>query len=517
MRSKDIFLKELSKLVRKTIENKDTFDKDERGYGSIATHICLDHISDELNNLMITPNEILVADKIKNIPILINFFQKMKFEVGISIHELQHMYEAKEMLYNLRRCKTWEDIMALEENFIELYSKLENNNIYKILNKNNDTWFFYYLYTMYLILYGIYAINDVLYSQLDVKCKDAERIKYDYLNNGMPLSTSPVMWGYDSCDFDSNVDIDENKKRELVDMYIDLINTCEKEVITTGTIPANILASTEYISVITSCTRVELSSSFMSRNKFRKTLREYINLTETTALALYEVDLDITNEDYINVATFNEEYKRLISNIHTPEELTKAFDKNIEKFEELTSGIKDAITKFGDNLLSMLLYYDLRDVLVNVDVSLYMQKSELLVMMHHMGRVRDLAKQSFSEKLAYELELYTSIFSTTENRLKEIKKEIAQEGQKQISVKSTTKKLAKYKKIFDFKKLNKLAMDAGYSKIRQKGDHAVFKKIDGTVVVIPQGRTIGKGLSYEIQRDIERCTTDIEEPVRVAN
>lgn len=54
--------------------------------------------------------------------------------------------------------------------------------------------------------------------------------------------------------------------------------------------------------------------------------------------------------------------------------------------------------------------------------------------------------------------------------------------------------------IDDYKRLNKLATDSGYSMIRSNGDHGIFKNEDGSVVVIPQGRTIGKGLSLKIQK-----------------
>lgn len=56
-------------------------------------------------------------------------------------------------------------------------------------------------------------------------------------------------------------------------------------------------------------------------------------------------------------------------------------------------------------------------------------------------------------------------------------------------------------KILGYKELNKLASKAGYVFDRQKGDHATFIK-DGKIIVIPQGRPIGKGLSLKIQKSI---------------
>lgn len=69
------------------------------------------------------------------------------------------------------------------------------------------------------------------------------------------------------------------------------------------------------------------------------------------------------------------------------------------------------------------------------------------------------------------------------------------------------------KYISDYKELNKVAETKGYSFVRCSGDHGIFKNDDGKIVVIPQGRSIGKGLSIKIQKDLiysggiyERCT-----------
>lgn len=55
--------------------------------------------------------------------------------------------------------------------------------------------------------------------------------------------------------------------------------------------------------------------------------------------------------------------------------------------------------------------------------------------------------------------------------------------------------------ISDYKRLNKLAKDNGFNLVRCKGDHGIFKNDTG-LVVIPQGRSIGKGLSFKIQKAI---------------
>lgn len=60
--------------------------------------------------------------------------------------------------------------------------------------------------------------------------------------------------------------------------------------------------------------------------------------------------------------------------------------------------------------------------------------------------------------------------------------------------------------IDDYKRLNKLAADNGFEYVRSKGDHGIFKNDNG-LVVIPQGRSIGKGLSIKIQKAINSLSS----------
>ena len=60
-----------------------------------------------------------------------------------------------------------------------------------------------------------------------------------------------------------------------------------------------------------------------------------------------------------------------------------------------------------------------------------------------------------------------------------------------------------YKYIDDYKDLNSLAEQNGFTYIRSRGDHGIYRNKEGLTVVIPQGRTIGKGLSIKIQKTID--------------
>ena len=58
------------------------------------------------------------------------------------------------------------------------------------------------------------------------------------------------------------------------------------------------------------------------------------------------------------------------------------------------------------------------------------------------------------------------------------------------------------KYISDYKMLNKIATDNGFLLERVCGSHGIFKNESGKMIIIPQGRAIGKGLSLKIQRTV---------------
>lgn len=59
-----------------------------------------------------------------------------------------------------------------------------------------------------------------------------------------------------------------------------------------------------------------------------------------------------------------------------------------------------------------------------------------------------------------------------------------------------------YSYIADYRSLSILAKNKGFDLIRCNGDHGIFRNNKGHVVVIPQGRKIGKGLSIKIQKNL---------------
>lgn len=54
-----------------------------------------------------------------------------------------------------------------------------------------------------------------------------------------------------------------------------------------------------------------------------------------------------------------------------------------------------------------------------------------------------------------------------------------------------------------WRNLEKEAIKKGYQYMRSNGDHGIYKNENGKLIVIPRGRTIGKGLQLQILKQIE--------------
>lgn len=98
------------------------------------------------------------------------------------------------------------------------------------------------------------------------------------------------------------------------------------------------------------------------------------------------------------------------------------------------------------------------------------------------------------------------LLATVDINTNEDTNEATNEDTEELSVEEETfvgdVEKVEFKYIDSYLKLNKLAESKGFIKIRSNGDHAIFRDNSGKTVVIPQGRSIGKGLSFTIQNSI---------------
>lgn len=132
--------------------------------------------------------------------------------------------------------------------------------------------------------------------------------------------------------------------------------------------------------------------------------------------------------------------------------------------------------------------FDIESFKIWFTIPTYLQLEELL----YGNRYGVLEHIDILSKELNDLIATINLESSTENEV-EIKQE-------ETLIEDSEK--VEFKYIDSYTKLNKLAESNGFKKLRSKGDHAIFRNESGKTVVIPQGRTIGKGLSFTIQNSI---------------
>ncbi|MGK0467748.1 type II toxin-antitoxin system HicA family toxin, partial [Clostridium sp.] len=60
---------------------------------------------------------------------------------------------------------------------------------------------------------------------------------------------------------------------------------------------------------------------------------------------------------------------------------------------------------------------------------------------------------------------------------------------------------AQYKKILNYREIDKIIKTSGFKPTRQKGSHKIYSNFEGESIPVPQ-HSLGKGLSYKIQKQI---------------
>lgn len=230
-------------------------------------------------------------------------------------------------------------------------------------------------------------------------------------------------------------------------------------------------------------------------------------------MELFDERMQLLNNMYITA------YKLYIlcstsNNIYHDKKINDLFDKafvEIEEFEDLQ--LQEKINDIFYDILQNI-QAEIKEIAIELSSSagkygVYNNSSQLyaqvdLFIRQSYLRLRDLAKSVFNDIQNSTVDLENEVVKVIDSLKSLIYAEdnnTEYENNKDILCRINEKFSDYNTKILGYKELNKLANKAGYTFDRQKGDHATFVK-DGKIIVIPQGRTIGKGLSIKIQKDI---------------
>lgn len=399
------------------------------------------------------------------------------------------------ILESLRSCKSWNDVIDFYHKFIKIYEDLCQSSFLANTRSTNDEGVLYFVYIIYLALYGAFALNDELYNELNVSKKELNRPRFDYLRNGLPLRTIPYIYNT------------QNNTKEFnpskLDNFSDFLVKIEYEFNEYGFLTPKLMSKSEFLCLASCICKEELTYLYAKNEKFKGSIYRYIDLLESSVLSHTDNCIEIKSDSYIKLENFNKVYLKEIQTATTIAEAEEILEKYKEIYENETKELRLTVCEYVSNVLSSVNFFNL-DSIVNLKrASTFISKQEGLVLISHLNKLKIMLMNFSKENLDFITPDLLIYFTATENRIAEIKDEIAKNEQKNISIKKINKKIAKYKKAFNFKDINKIAEEAGFQKVRQNGDHGIFKKLDGTTIVIPQGRNIGKGLSFKIQKDIE--------------
>ncbi|WP_394863477.1 hypothetical protein [Paraclostridium bifermentans] len=190
----------------------------------------------------------------------------------------------------LRKCRNWEEVCNatlehLKENGLPIITDSYNMIDYFLTESAIIT---------YLCYQGIYLVNDDIYKSLNTP-RAHSRIKFDYINDGLPLLSKPI-----------------TTKKGLVRK---VLNTCEYYYKAIGTIPMEYKLTDEYISVYYGLLEKELRKSKYKTN-YKYYTDKYIHMTENLTLDCLKHGI-FTEENYGYISALHDSLLQELSSCNS--------------------------------------------------------------------------------------------------------------------------------------------------------------------------------------------------------
>lgn len=225
----------------------------------------------------------------------------------------------------------------------------------------------------------------------------------------------------------------------------------------------------------------------MHEDKMIEIIKNFNELHNNTSIALQKANDEILSNldlsegiEFKNILTIYQDYlsehiECLIDNILEIRHINECINRILVKFELTSSKVN------SDKLALLRCNKTSKEIKYWIDTLLTEYQNTLLYYADYCQKEIIRRYKEYSEKSNVPEINLEQLLQTSEKRLNKT-----------------------FKNIPSYRKLNKLAKQNGYTKIRDNGDHGIFRRYDGSTVVIPQGRSIGKGLSFKIQKDLEK-------------
>ncbi|WP_394863412.1 type II toxin-antitoxin system HicA family toxin [Paraclostridium bifermentans] len=395
----------------------------------------------------------------------------------------------KQFVKELRDCRTFEDYKAFVDTKGLEYAKemFPKRDIKNIMEREHMPMFWEDI-TLFLsaTIFPMYTTRRAMPVELwDLRDKE---LRYDYMNYGYPAFSLPVIELMDNEYFTINKHIEE---------HFEVTGEFPEEYELSETLHT-ILASTMVTEIITDAHRYDcldrfysLVSNVVDRVSFN--IPKIIDNTIEQVVQKYSVEQNKNAllRDLKTIVNSGIPYEELMATIPKLDNIYLKYEDIIKDVCEVVFDNITILDIYDNSLLQLIKFpeikgtgtslrkakecsgrlYEFRDFIYD-----YLTSSLLNVTLHSDLELNDKIKSIIESK-----------YATVNDTDLEIDKRLEKE---------TFKYLDKYRD------LNNVATESGYTKVRQKGDHGIFKRTDGSTVIIPQGRNVGKGLSYKIQKDI---------------
>ena len=174
-----------------------------------------------------------------------------------------------------------------------------------------------------------------------------------------------------------------------------------------------------------------------------------------------------------------------------------------EKIEEIVTEFTEGIRDLGDSIFEE--YERLAEEDITMTLDLVMCKLDSIATPRQIKREFDPLTEQIDDRLTQNIhESINKILEQIEIKVNEITYDFGYKVQIVLQfIEEHLSERKQLEKITDVRTLEKMIKNEGYKLKRQTGSHRIYEDENGKVTCIPvHGKTIDKGLAYEIQRQI---------------
>lgn len=380
-------------------------------------------------------------------------------------------WDRRHICAQLRKCNR---IDALHQNVLK---HIENNGINLVYTGEEtvDSFVVNFAVLSYLYYDAIDFITDDLYYLIDDN-KVSKRYKYDYLMGAKPVSKAPL------------------GKAVYVGDLGDVLNKYESFYLEGKELKEEDTFNLSYYKVYSALMELNIANS-LSKKEFNVNTTEYVRGLEDLILRALYTPIEIPNDVVLGL----EDFKSNLEQELNEHECVKQYFKSKPKLLGHYSNHIETIVKTYNSRIMFINVIKPNTDLLKIGFANFPNMKQHLVILSHLSKIINFGINTLMKEL---YDLLDSILYDVVDIIKKVYTEKCKSQSVEIENKVETH-ITKMLNLYSSRELNSLAKSKGFEKHRQKGDHGIFKRLDGTVVVIPQGRCVGKGLSCKIQKTIQ--------------